>query len=72
MDNPIITIQKPQRLIAGYDYAAKHPQFRRYSADTLRYAEEAYIRIAFIKQDLYYMGMAHFVRDLLIERMEAA
>ncbi|HWR07781.1 hypothetical protein [Sporomusa sp.] len=62
----------PSRLRAGYQYAAKQPQFCRYSTATLQYAEKAYSKIASLQQDLYYLGMSYYVRDLLIERMEAA
>lgn len=72
MDNPIITIQKPKRLKEGYDYAAKHPQFQNYSCETLEYAVVAYQQRMFIEKDLFYLGMAHYVRDLLIEKQVAA
>ena len=62
----------PSRLRAGYQYAAKQPQFRRYSTVTLQYAEAAYSKIASLEQDLYYLGMSYYVRDLLLERMGAA
>ncbi|HWR06172.1 hypothetical protein [Sporomusa sp.] len=72
MYNPITKIPKPQRLKAGYDFAAKQPQFNRFSIETLEYAVVAYQQLMFIKKDLYYLGMAHYVRDLLIAKKVAA